>query len=81
MIRLFQIKAPHFVAGFCVDAKNTIWKAAPIIRWLEDRNLYVAESYCRKRGWKLLDITEKEEAVGIEEVPAEVAETSIQAVA
>jgi hypothetical protein len=56
MTKLFQVETPTFVAGFCVDAKNVIWRTAPILKWMEDKPLYVAESYCRKRGWKLKEV-------------------------
>jgi len=60
MIKLFQVDGEDvkgkFTAGFCVDVKNTIWKAAPKLKWLEEKPLYVAESYCRKRGWNLYEI-------------------------
>lgn len=54
MIRLFQIKSPNFTAGFCVDAKNLVWRTAPIIKWLEEKPLYFVDSYCKKKGWELI---------------------------
>lgn len=54
---LFQIQAPYFTAGFCVDAKNIVWKAAPIIRWLEDKPYSFVVDYCKKKGWRLLSVS------------------------
>ncbi len=56
--KLFQIKSPTFVAGFCVDAKNLVWKAAPILKWLEEKPLYFVDSYCKKKGWELVSLGE-----------------------
>jgi len=63
--RLFQIEAPTFTAGFCVDKKNTVWKAAPILKWMEEKPLYFIDSYCKKKGWKLNSLGE----VGGENTP------------
>jgi hypothetical protein len=59
MIHVFQIQADAnvrkpFTAGFCVDAKETVWKAAPIIRWMEDKPLSFIREYCKRREWKLI---------------------------
>lgn len=58
MATLYQIVAPHFTAGFCTDSNNTIWETAPKLKWLRDKPLYVAESYCKKKNWKLEQIEE-----------------------
>ena len=63
MAKLFQIEGrvggKDFTAGFCVDGKNLIWETSPILKWMKDRPLYVAESYCKKRGWKLTNLSEE----------------------
>ena len=56
--KLFQIKSPTFVAGFCVDVKGLVWKAAPVLRWLEEKPLYFVDSYCKKKGWELISLGE-----------------------
>jgi hypothetical protein len=56
MTALYQVQSDKFTAGFCVDAKNTIWETAPVLKWMKDKPLYVAESYCRKKGWKLVQL-------------------------
>lgn len=53
---LFSVSSKYFTAGFCVDAKNTVWQAAPIIAWMKEKPLYVVQSYCKKRGWKLEEV-------------------------
>ena len=53
---LFQIQAntPRaFTAGFCVDAQDTVWKAAPIIKWMEEKPLSFVKTYCVRKHWKL----------------------------
>jgi len=77
MIRLFQVEAPHFTAGFCVDVTNLVWRTAPILKWMEDKPLYVAESYCRKKGWKLIEIP-YESGQEKESVPEPKNETSLR---
>lgn len=57
-MNLYQISTPEnapkaFVAGLCVDAKGVVWKAAPIIRWLEEKPMGFVAGYCKKKGWKL----------------------------
>ena len=56
MTRLFQVKAPNFTAGFCVDKKNIVWRTAPIIKWMEEKPLYFVDSYCKKKGWELISL-------------------------
>lgn len=55
-MNLFQVQAKHFVAGFCADAKNTVWEAAPIIRWMKDKPLSYIQYYCEKKGWTLIRV-------------------------
>lgn len=56
---LFQVQAEGdrpFTAGFCVDAKNFVWKAAPIIRWMEDKPLEFIKQYCARKKWRLTKV-------------------------
>lgn len=55
-MNLFQIQSPRFVAGFCVDAKNIVWEAAPIIKWMKDKPLGFVASYCKTKGWSLIHV-------------------------
>lgn len=57
-IALFQIKAPHFTAGFEL-ADGKIRYCAPIIQWMQDRGWYLREiqAYCKAKGWELNEIT------------------------
>lgn len=59
-MNLFQIFAPRFTAGFCVDAKGTVWQAAPIIKWMRDKPLGFVASYCKSKGWTLVSVDEDE---------------------
>ena len=56
---LFQVHAEGdrpFTAGFCVDAKNTVWRAAPIIKWMEEKPLDFIKQYCARKRWKLIKV-------------------------
>jgi hypothetical protein len=57
-MNLFQVKGKHkylgdFSCGFCVDAKDTVWEAAPIIKWMKEKPLSFIISYCKEKGWDL----------------------------
>ncbi len=52
-MNLFQIKAPHFVAGFCLDARNVVWEAASVIKWFKGKPLGFVVSYCKSKGWEI----------------------------
>lgn len=54
--RLFQITAPHFVAGFVV-VSGRIVLAAPIIRYMAGWNGERTAAYTRSKGWKLAEIS------------------------
>lgn len=49
---LFRIVAPHFVAGFEVDA-NRVWRTAPIIGYMRGWKGVKVKAYCNQRGWIL----------------------------
>lgn len=55
-MNLFQVQSPHFTAGFCVDAKNVVWEAAPILRWMKNKHLKFVEVYCKNKGWSLVSV-------------------------
>jgi hypothetical protein len=50
---LYQIKTPKFTAGFCIDANEMVWEAAPIIKWMKNKPLSFITSYCKNKGWEL----------------------------
>lgn len=57
-MNLYRVSGNHkklgqFTAGFCVDAKNTVWKAAPILRWMQEKPFSFVASYCKNQGWQL----------------------------
>lgn len=52
-MNLYQVTAPHFTAGFCLDAKELVWEAAPAIKWMKDKPLTFIQSYCQHKKWKL----------------------------
>lgn len=54
---MYQILSPKFAAGLCVDAKGDVWKAAPIIRWMEEKPLHFVQNYCKSKGWKLVYVS------------------------
>lgn len=57
---LFQVQADGdkpFTAGFCVDAKELVWKAAPKIRWMEEKPLEFIKQYCARKKWRLVKVS------------------------
>lgn len=54
-MRLIRVVAPHFVAGFVTN--GTVYKAAPILKymigWSDDK----ARVYIAKKGWKASVVT------------------------
>ena len=57
-MNLYQVQGKHkhlgeFDAGFCVDAKNEVWEAAPIIKWFKGKPLHFIVAYAKEKGWKL----------------------------
>lgn len=53
---LYQIKAKHFVAGLERRA-DIIYKAAPIIRYMEGWGMDQVQNYCRSKHWQLYQVT------------------------
>jgi hypothetical protein len=54
-MKLYQVTAPNFTAGFTVEG-GVVTEAAPIlVRWVKPWRLSDVEaiSTCRKRGWKV----------------------------
>jgi hypothetical protein len=60
MTQLYRIEAPHFVAGFCVDAKGLVWEAAPVLTWMREKPITFITDYCKHKGWKLQNVTTTE---------------------
>jgi hypothetical protein len=55
---MYQITAPHFVAGFEVDRASSICNdAAPIIKWVIGRHLFNIMMYCKREGWGIKEVT------------------------
>lgn len=57
---LYQVQADGnrpFTAGLCVDARGDVWRAAPIIRWMEEKPLEFIKQYCVRRGWKVIRVS------------------------
>lgn len=50
-VKLYQITAPHFVAG--LEADNYVVKAAPIIKYMHDWAMTRVATYCQSKRWKL----------------------------
>ena len=57
---LYQITAPHFCAGIYLD-KDGVYKSAPIIRYMCRWRLDQIQGYCKRKGWKMDLLAEKEE--------------------
>jgi hypothetical protein len=57
MADLYQIVAPKFTAGFCVDGKGLVWESAPILGWMKDKPLSFITDYCKHKNWKLVNVS------------------------
>lgn len=55
MTRLFQITAPHFVAGLEVRGQKVV-RAAPILGWTVGRSLGRVAAYCREKNWSIVAV-------------------------
>ena len=61
-MRLFQINARNFVAGFEVEAGRVV-RAAPILRRMTGWGGRQVADECRRQGWKLTEILSKPTAI------------------
>ena len=56
--KIYQIKAPHFCAGFAVEhipgAGYFVIDAAPIIHYLIGWDLNAVANYCKRKKWDLI---------------------------
>jgi len=52
-MNLYQVTTPSGTYGFCSDAKNLVWQAAPVIKWMREKPLSYIFGYCEKKGWKV----------------------------
>lgn len=60
-MNLFQVQGKHrfhgeFTASFCTDAKETVWEAAPIIKWMKEKPLSFIQAYCKDKGWTIQNV-------------------------
>lgn len=60
----YQIKAPHFTAGvkFKFSHKRNCWEcvdAAPIIKWMKNKNFDFVKGYCRQKGYEFIKVGEE----------------------
>lgn len=53
--RIFQITAPHFVAGFVV-LNGKVIETAPIVRYMIGWNGTTFRLYCSKKGWSYQEL-------------------------
>jgi len=49
-MKLVQVKAPHFTAGFISDGKRVL-EAAPILKYLIGKTEDYARHYFKQKGW------------------------------
>jgi hypothetical protein len=49
---LFQVTAPHFVAGLVVDAGRVV-RAAPILAWTVGKTRDHLRPYFRRKRWEV----------------------------
>lgn len=55
--RLWQVEAPHFVAGFTETYDGIIANAAPIIGYAINKRSAWFKNYCLSKGWKLTELS------------------------
>jgi hypothetical protein len=48
--KLYQITAPHFVAGLVTEA-NKVTESAPILGYMAGWYIGRVRSYCERKGW------------------------------
>jgi hypothetical protein len=57
-LTLYQITAPYFTVGLEVEnQRRIVLYAGPIIRFMKDWKWGQVEAYCKKKGWKIRDVT------------------------
>lgn len=50
---LYRVSAPHFVAGFTVNVDGYVTSTAPILNWMQRRELDDLRRYCLIKRWQL----------------------------
>lgn len=50
-MRVVQVKADHFTAGFVTDGKR-VTNAAPILKYLVGKTEEYARDYFKQKGWR-----------------------------
>jgi len=58
-MKLVQVKAPHFTAGFVSDGTH-ITEAAPILKYLVGKTEAWARHYLKQKGWTASVVTNGE---------------------
>lgn len=48
---MLYIQAPHFCCGVVLEG-NTVFKVAPIVKYMFGWPVDRAEAYCKSKGWK-----------------------------
>jgi hypothetical protein len=54
---LAQITAPHLCAGIILR-NDVVVDAAPILRWMIGKSRDFVRSYCARKGWSVVVVTE-----------------------
>ena len=49
-MKLVQVKAPHFTAGFVSDGKQIV-EAAPILKYMVGKGESWVRHYIKQKGW------------------------------
>lgn len=60
-MKLVQVKAPHFTAGFVSDGTR-VTEAAPILKYLIGKTEAWARHYLKQKGWTASVVTNGERA-------------------
>lgn len=58
-MKLVQVKAPHFTAGFVSDGAR-VTEAAPILKYLIGKTEAWARHYLKQKGWTASVVTNGE---------------------
>lgn len=53
--KCYQIVTDYFTASF-VMIGGRVQKTAPIIKYMSHWNLHTIKDYCKKKGWRLIEI-------------------------
>lgn len=56
---IYQITAPHFVAGIIVGNKHVVIEAAPIVHYMVGWEIGRVMGYVKKKQWKMVRVQRK----------------------